>query len=268
MFPVQLVRNEEVVEYPVVQASLTKRYTERALSFIRRNKDRPFFLYLPHAMPHKPLAVSDNFYSPETRDDLYSDVISELDSSVGRLLATLKQLSLDEQTLVIFTSDNGPWYGGSTDGLRGMKGKTWEGGIRVPMIARMPGVVPQGVVSDSLAATIDLLPTLCKLAGVARPRDRVIDGQDIMPLWKASDAESPHQAIFAMQGDSLSTIRAGKWKLHVRSPGPPRFHQLSKNELANWIDPRGPDGVTILAPYEQPDPTQHPGLTTGDAPKR
>ena len=238
MFPVQLVRNEQVAEYPVVQASLTRRYTEHTLRFIEQNKDRPFFIYLPHAMPHKPLAASDDFYTPETPGDLYGDVVSELDASVGRVLAKLKQLSLDDKTLVIFTSDNGPWYGGSTGGLRGMKGKTWEGGLRVPMIAWMPGVTRSGSVNDAPAASIDMLPTICKLAGVAQPSDRVIDGRDIMPLLKQADAPSPHDAVFGMQGGSLATIRAGRWKLHVRSPGPLRFSNLSRDELANWIDPR------------------------------
>lgn len=268
MFPVQLVHNESVVEYPVVQATLTKRYTDRATRFIEENRDRPFFVYLPHAMPHKPLAASDNFYTPESPDDLYGDVISELDHSVGRVLAKLEELSLDNETIVIFTSDNGPWYGGATGGLRGMKGKTWEGGLRVPMIARMPGTIPPGVVNDSPAATVDVLPTLCKLAGVRQPEDRTIDGHDIMPLLKNADAASPHDAIFGMRGDSLSTIRSGKWKLHVRSPGPVRFSNLSQEELANWDDPRGPDGVILLAPYEQAMPTQHPGLTSGDPPKQ
>ncbi len=267
MFPVQLIRDETVAEYPVVQASLTERYTQHALRFIERNKDQPFFIYLPHAMPHKPLAASDNFYTPETRGDLYADVIAELDASIGKVLDKVKQLSLDKKTLVIFTSDNGPWYGGSTGGLRGMKGKTWEGGLRVPMIARMPGVIPSGIASDAPAATIDILPTICQLAGVAQPDDRVIDGRDMMPQLKDADAPSPHDAIFGMQGSSLATIRSGKWKLHVRSPGPLRFSNLSPDELASWIDPRGPDGVTLLAPYEQPKPTQHPGLTTGDKPK-
>ena len=267
MFPVQLVRNEQVAEYPVVQASLTRRYTEYTLRFIEQNQNRPFFIYLAHAMPHKPLAASDDFYTPETRADLYGDVISEMDASVGRVLAKLKQLSLDDETLVIFTSDNGPWYGGSTGGLRGMKGKTWEGGLRVPMIARMPGVIRGGSVNDAPAASIDMLPTICKLAGVAQPSDRVIDGRDIMPLLRQPDAPSPHDAIFGMQGRSLATIRAGRWKLHVRSPGPLRFSNFSLEELAGWIDPRGPDGVTLLAPYEQPKPTQHPGLTTGDSRK-
>ncbi len=267
MFPVQLVRNEAVVEYPVVQAELTQRYTNLAMRFIQQNKDQPFFLYLPHAMPHKPLAASDNFYTPGTPDNLYADVMSELDDGIGQVLDLLKKLSLDEKTLVIFTSDNGPWYGGSTGGLRGMKGRTWEGGLRVPMIARMPGTIPPGVVNDSPAGTIDILPTVCKLAGVDVPSDRVIDGRDVLSMLKDAKAPSPHEAIFGMQGQSLATIRAGQWKLHVRNPGPPRFINLSKDELEKWVDPRGPDGVILLAPYEQAKPTQYPGLTTGDPPK-
>ncbi len=268
MFPVQLVHNDQVVEYPVVQATLTQRYTQRALQFIESNRDRPFFLYLPHAMPHKPLAASDNFYTPQTRDDLYADVIAELDWSVGQLLQRVKQLGLDERTLVVFTSDNGPWYGGATAGLRGMKGKTWEGGLRVPLIARFPGVIPPRVVNPQPAATIDIFPTVCRLAGVPLPEDRTIDGRDLLPQLKDDEAPSGHEAIFGMQGGSLATIRAGKWKLHVRSPGTPRFINLPPEQLASWIDPRGPDGVTLLAPYEQPKPTQHPGLTSGDPPRR
>lgn len=267
MFPVQLVENETVVEYPVVQAALTRRYTERALRFIEDHRHEPFFLYLPHAMPHKPLAVSDDFYTPETPDDLYADVIAELDAAIGRVLARLDELKLAERTLVLFTSDNGPWYGGSTGGLRGMKGKTWEGGLRVPLIARMPGTIPAGIVNHAPAGAIDLLPTICGLAGVSLPQDRTIDGRDILPLLQNPEAPSPHEAIFAMQGAHLATIRSGPWKLHVRSPGPDRFHDLSPEELARWVDPRGPDGVTILAPCEQATPRQHPGRIGGDTPR-
>ena len=263
MRPVQLVENEKVVEYPVVQATLTKRYTERALDFIDRSAKagHPFFLYLPHAMPHKPLAASEDFYTPETPDDLYADVIRELDFSIGQVFDKLKQLGLDNDTLVIFTSDNGPWYGGSTGGLRGMKAKTWEGGLRVPMIARWPGKIPAGVVNNSLAGTIDILPTILKVAGVDVPADRVIDGRDIRPLLTSAEAKSPHEALFAMQGTYLMTVRSGKWKLHVRSPGP------APKSGDDWVDPRGPDGVTILAPYEQARPSAYPGATAGDGPK-
>ncbi|MGE0378654.1 MAG: sulfatase [Planctomycetaceae bacterium] len=267
MFPVQLVDNEMVVEYPVVQASLTRRYTERTLKFIEEHVDQPFFIYLPHAMPHKPLAVSDDYYTPDTPDDLYADVISELDAAIGQVLAKLAELNLEKRTLVLFTSDNGPWYGGSTGGLRGMKGKTWEGGLRVPFIARMPGTIPAGIVNRAPAASVDVLPTVCRIAGVPVPDDRTLDGRDISPLLRDAAAPSPHEAIFGMQGARLATIRSGPWKLHVRSPGPEWFFQLSQDDLANWIDPRGPDGVTILAPYEQAQPTQFPGLNRGDDPR-
>ncbi len=264
MRPVQLVENEKVVEYPVVQATLTRRYTKRAIDFIERSvkADRPFFLYLPHAMPHKPLAPSEDFYTPETPDDLYADVIRELDWSVGQILAKLTQLGVDNNTMVLFTSDNGPWYGGSTGGLRGMKGRTWEGGLRVPMIARWPGKIPAGVVNNSIGGTIDVLPTILKAADVEPPGDRVIDGKDIWPLLTSSSARSPHQAILGMRGTNLMTIRSDKWRLHVGSPGnPPALRD-------DWVDPRGPDGVTILAPYEQSQPIAYPGVLGGDGPGR
>ncbi len=142
-----------------------------------------------------------------------------------------------------------------------MKGKTWEGGLRVPMIARWPGQIPAGVVNSSPAGTIDVLPTILKAASVAVPGDRIIDGQDIMPMLRSGNAQSPHDAIFGMQGTNLATIRSGKWKLHVRSPGP------TPNRDGDWVDPRGPDGVTILAPYEQAQPSEYPGVTGGDKPK-
>jgi N-acetylgalactosamine-6-sulfatase len=260
MFPVQLVEDDQVVEYPVAQATLTKRYTKRALEFIETNKDQPFFLYLPHAMPHKPLAASEDFYTPATPQDLYADVIRELDWSVGQVLAKVKALGLDERTLVLFTSDNGPFYGGYTAGLRGMKGRSWDGGIKVPFIARWPGRVRAGAVSEELCASIDIFPTLLGLAGVKVPDDRVIDGLDIMPLFESGDAKSPHEAIYAMRGTNLAIIRSGRWKLHVHNPG------SSQMMRANWVDPRAPDGVTILAPYEQATPHQYPGVMTGDAP--
>ncbi|MHC4594837.1 MAG: sulfatase-like hydrolase/transferase [Planctomycetota bacterium] len=263
MRPVQLVENEKVVEYPVIQATLTKRYTQRALDFIECNfrRNRPFFLYLAHAMPHKPLAASEDFYTPDTPDDLYADVIRELDWSVGQILGRLKQLGLDDNTFVLFTSDNGPWYGGSTGGLRGMKSRTWEGGLRVPLIARWPGKIPAGLVNDSPAGTIDVFPTFLKAAGIDVPKDRVIDGEDIWPLLTRPGAKSPHDALFAMQGTNLMSVRSGKWRLHVRSPGP------VPDRGKDWVDPRGPDGVTIIAPYEQARPSAYPGVIGGDGPK-
>ena len=257
MRPVNLIENETVVEYPVIQATLTKRYTQRALQFIEANRSQPFFLYLPHAMPHKPLAASEEFYKTSGAG-LYGDVIAELDWSVGQILSKLKELKLDENTLVVFTSDNGPWYGGSTGGLRGMKGKSWEGGVRVPMIARWPGRIPPGRVIKAAAGTIDLFPTIVRLAGQPLPAGRVIDGRDIMPLLSGKTDTSPHEGLFAMRGTSLAFVRSGKWKLHLYAPGKwPQFKD-------DWVDPRGPDGVTIIAPCEQARPSEYPGVRGGD----
>ncbi len=266
MFPVQMVKNEEVTEYPVDQGKLTQLYTDLTLDFAKRNKDTPFFVYLPHAMPHKPLAVSDNFYTPNTPDNLYADVIAELDHSVGHLLDGLDDLGLKENTLVIFTSDNGPFYGGSTGGLRGMKGKTWEGGLRVPMIAYMPGTIPPGVVNHHPAATVDILPTICHLTGSKVPADRTIDGRNILPMMQNDSQASPHEAIFGMRGSNLAVVRSGKWKLHVLNPGPVNMINLPIEEARKRVNRRAPDGVTIIAPFEQADPSEYPGITTGMKP--
>jgi arylsulfatase A-like enzyme len=262
MRPVQLIDGEKVVEYPVVQATLTKRYTDRAVSFIERNKDKPFFLYFAHAMPHKPLAASEEFYKKSSAG-LYGDVIAELDASVGRVLEKLKELKLDDNTFVVFTSDNGPWFGGNSGGLRGMKGTSWEGGYRVPFIARWSGKIPAGHVSDQPAVTMDLFATSLAIGGIAAPSDRVIDGADIRPLL-TSDAKSPHDTIFGVQGPRIATVRDAHWKLHVLAPNDRGLRPASGDR---WIDPRAPDGVTLLAPYEQYQPTDFPGTSGGDAPR-
>lgn len=266
MRPVQIVHNERVASYPVVQSNVTLDYTRHALDFLQRNRERPFFLYLPHAMPHKPLAASEEFYTPHTSDDLYADVIGELDWSVGRILDKVKELGLEDNTLVVFASDNGPWFGGSTAGLRGMKGATWEGGIRVPLIARWPGRIPPGHVCRETSSVIDLFPTLSNLAGAKLPSDVTIDGRDIFPIMSSASARSPHEAIFAMSGPELRIIRSGKWKLHVRAPAP-GFQAMDAEAAARWIDPRGPDGVTLIAQFEQARPNQYPGVLTGDTGK-
>lgn len=266
MRPVQMVENERVVQYPVLQSELTREYTHRALDFIERNQDRPFFLYLPHAMPHKPLAASNDFYTPDTPDDLYSDVIRELDWSVGEVLAKLRSTGLDGRTLVFFTSDNGGSFGGDNGGLRSMKGSNFDGGVRVPAIARWPGRIPGGQESAEVLATIDIFPTIVTAAGGSLPSDRIIDGADILPLLEGRTSRSPHadEGVFAMAGAGLQMVRSGRWKLHVRTPRP-GFTCLEN--ASAWKDPRGPDGVTIIAPYEQANPTHCPGLTTGPSPK-
>jgi uncharacterized sulfatase len=263
MRPVQIVRDEEVVQYPVVQGNLTRDYTRHALDFIDRNRRNPFLLYLAHAMPHKPVAASEEFYSRKP-GRLYSDVIRELDWSAGEVLKKLSGLGLDENTLVLFLSDNGPWYGGSTGGLRGMKARPWEGGIRVPLIARWPSRIPPGLVSSGICGIIDIFPTIAHAAGAPVPQDRAIDGRNILPMLSAANIPSPHDAIYAMTGQHLHIIRSGRWKLHVRSPGPTGSLD---NAGPDWVDPRGPDGLTVIAPCDQARPSQHPGRQDGDAPK-
>ena len=190
-------------------------------------------------------------------------MIAELDASVGQVLAKLKELGLDENTLVVFTSDNGPWYGGSTGGLRGMKGTSWEGGYRVPFIARWPGKIPAGHVSAQPAVMMDIFATVLKVAGIAAPSDRVIDGGDILPLL-TSNAKSPHEVIFGLQGPRLATVRDARWKLHVL----PANERLDATKSGRTLGrSRGPDGVTLLAPYEQYQPVDYPGVRTGDAPQ-
>ena len=226
--PLPLMSNEEVVELNPDQTRLTTLYTEKALEFITANKDRPFFLYLPQSMPHVPLFPSYRFKGTSRRG-LYGDVIEELDASVGKILARLKELDLDEQTLVIFTSDNGPWLeygidGGSAGPLRAGKSTPYEGGVRVPCVMRWPGRIPAGEVTLEVAANMDLLPTLAKLAGTRAPIDRTIDGADIWPLMAGeAGAKSPHEDFYFFMGreesggPNLKAIRSGDWKLHVEA---------------------------------------------------
>lgn len=263
MRPVQLIRNEDVAEYPVVQATLTERYTAQAIDFIRRHREQPFCLYLPHAMPHKPLAASEAYYR-QSGDGLYADVIRELDAGFGTLLQCLRELDLESRTLVIFTSDNGPWFGGSTGGLRGMKSTTWDGGLKVPALIRWPGHIPAGVTRDAPCGTIDLFPTLLAAAGVPLPTGRTLDGINLLPYLTTGDAP-PERPLFGMQGNRVLTVRQGRYKLHLTAP---RSYPVANfaNRPAEWMDPRGPDGVTLLAPYEQARPNEFPGLLTGDSP--
>ncbi len=230
-FKTQLMRNGEILDDFLDQSEmdmLTTNYTSEAVGFIRENKDRPFFLYLSHTMPHVPLGASAKFRGKSPRG-LYGDVIQELDWSLGRVLDTLKELGLDEKTLVVFTSDNGPWieghlgdYGGSADPLRGAKMMTWEGGLREPCIMRWPGKIPAGRVCDEIATTMDLLPSFARLAGARLGEGYVIDGRDIWPLMAGkSGAKSPHEAFYYYDFTHLQAVRSGKWKLVLPRPAKP-----------------------------------------------
>jgi arylsulfatase A len=214
-----LYERERVIAINPDQSRLTADYTERAVRFIVNNKNKPFFLYLPHTMPHVPLAASARFKGTSQRG-LYGDVIQELDWSVGQVLAALKENGLDDRTLVLFTSDNGPWlsygdHGGSAGLLREGKATTWEGGVREPFLARWPGHIPAGTVCREPAMTIDILPTIVGLTGAKLP-ELPIDGKDIWPLLaRQPGAKNPHEAYYFYWQNHLQAVRAGRWKLHL-----------------------------------------------------
>ncbi len=203
---------------PEDQTKLTTQYTEHALKFIDAHQHRPFLLYLAHSMPHVPLFVSEK-YAGHSRRGLFGDVIEEIDWSVGQVLSRLRENGLEDKTLVIFTSDNGPWlsYGnhaGSAGPFREGKGTSWEGGVRVPCIMRWPGKIPADSVCDEMAITIDLLPTIAALVEAPLP-DHPLDGRDIRPLiFGAENAKTPHEAFYYYWGNQLEAIRSGDWKLH------------------------------------------------------
>ena len=246
-----LIEGDRVVNPRVTaedQKQLTTWYTERAVDFIDRHRDEPFFLYVPHSMPHVPIFASEK-HEGKSGHGLYGDVIMEIDWSVGQILEALERNGLDENTMVIFTSDNGPWlsYGdhaGSAGPLREGKGTTWEGGHREPTVMRWPGKIPAGTVCDEPAMTIDILPTLAALAGIEKlPQPHPIDGLNIWPLIAGElGAETPHAAFYFYWGNELQAVRGGRWKLHfphsyrsLQEPGhggQPGEYVQKKTELA------------------------------------
>lgn len=216
--PLPLLRQEEIIEENPDQRYLTRRYTGEAVKFIEEHRHEPFFLYVPHNMPHLPIHASPDFEG-SSELGLYGDVIEEIDWSVGRILESVESAGIDDNTIVIFTSDNGPWRIESTGQLRGKKNTTWEGGMREPCIMRWPGHIPAGGVCGELTTTMDLFPTIAGLTGADIPRDRIIDGCDIWPLMSGKKgAESPHEAFYYYSDDRLQAVRSGKWKLHVYRP--------------------------------------------------
>ena len=225
-----LFRNEKQIEPKSNMATLTKRYTDEAIGFMRKNQDQPFFVYLPHTMPHTRLDASPQFKGNSKRG-LYGDVIEEIDFNVGRILDAIREMGVHENTYVLFTSDNGPWliknrnhadghlpddHGGSAGPLRSGKVSTFEGGVRVPTILWGPGRVPAGMTCDSLASTLDVLPTLAALAGAKVPDDRLIDGEDIRHLFHGDFGKAnPNKAYYYYLRVHLQAVRQGPWKLHL-----------------------------------------------------
>jgi arylsulfatase A len=237
-----LIEQDQAVEYNPDMSTLTTRYTEKAVEFIENNKDHPFFLYLAHSMPHVPLGVSNKFKN-KSEQGMYGDVIMEIDWSVGQIISTLKKYELDNSTLIIYTSDNGPWlsYGdhaGSALPLREGKGTTWDGGQREPCIMRWPGKIPAGAVCKEPAMTIDILPTIGHIIGGQLP-NHTIDGLNIWPLISGvAEVTSPHEFLYFYWGNDLQAIRSGKWKLHF----PHTYRTLSGR-------PGGTGGQPV--PYDQ-----------------
>jgi len=240
-----LIEGTRVIDADVTgedQNQLTTRYTERAVRFIEKNKDRPFLVYVPHSMVHVPLYVSDKFRG-KTERGLFGDVVAEVDWSVGQILDTLRKHQLDKNTMVIFTADNGPWlsYGdhaGSALPLREGKGTMFDGGCREPTLMWWPGRIPAGTVCREPAMTIDVLPTIAHLVGAKLP-DHTIDGKNIWPLIAGEPgAQSPHEAYFFYYGRQLQAVRMGKWKLHF----PHKYRTLAGR-------PGGTGGTPV--PYEQ-----------------
>ncbi|HEX6069762.1 MAG TPA: sulfatase [Longimicrobiaceae bacterium] len=231
--PLPLMRNEEIIEQPADQTTLTRRYTEVAIDFMRANRDRPFFIYLPHTFPHVPLYASDAFRGRSPRG-IYGDVVEEMDWSVGRILEALREMGIAERTLVVFTSDNGPWLtqgleGGTAGLLREGKGSTWEGGMRVPAIAWWPGTIAPARVSQALATTMDLFPTAVAMAGATPPADREMDGVSLLPLLRG-EREEVRETVFFYRGTRLFAVRKGAWKGHFVTQsgyggGPAQTHE-------------------------------------------
>lgn len=216
-FNVPLMRNREIVERPAQQTTITRRYTDEAIAFIKAHQDQPFFLYLAHNFPHMPLFRSQEFEHHSQRG-LYGDVVEEIDANVGRILATLRESNLDSNTLVFYMSDNGPWapyleQGGSAGLLRGAKGSTWEGGMRVPAIFWWPGVIKPGVVSG-IGSELDILQTFASLSGAKPPTDRAMDGFDLSPTLKRGEPSARHTLLYYASTGSgvLSAVRRDSYK--------------------------------------------------------
>jgi arylsulfatase A-like enzyme len=239
-------KTTRIIETLDHQAELTTIYTEKAVDFIKRNRTEPFLLYVPHSMPHVPIAVSNKFKG-KSEQGLYGDLMMELDWSVGQILQALKDNGIDDNTLVIFTSDNGPWlnfgnHAGSTGGLREGKGTSWEGGQREPCIMRWPGTIPAGMVCNKIASAIDVFPTVASIIGGKLP-DHKIDGVNILPLLKGEAGANPRDHLYYYYGrNNLEAVRKDKWKLVF-----PHNHRSYRNNLPKNDGHAGPTTQVFFA---------------------
>ncbi|ALJ06816.1 arylsulfatase [Pseudalgibacter alginicilyticus] len=260
-----LLEGENVIETNPDRDYLNQRITERAVDFIKKNKENPFFLYVPHTSPHRPLLASPKFMKEapkeileaikskkgidnKTRDKIYPQTIAEIDWSVGKILDALKKYGVDENTFVIFTSDNGPMVGSAAP-LKGRKGSTYEGGMRMPTVVRWPGEIPAGMVNDELLTAMDLLPTFANLAGGKIPNDRVIDGKDISLVLQGK-SKSPHEAFYYYSKEKLEAVRVGQWKLRVSDKSSQELYNLESDISENInVLHEHPETVTKLWRY-------------------
>lgn len=238
MWPLPLIYDGQVLEEACNLTTLTQRCTRQAINFIQQTKDNPFFLYLAHPMPHIPLAVSDRFQGKSPLGP-YGDAVMELDWSVGEILRTLGDSGLDSRTLVLFLSDNGPWYQGSPGRLRGRKGQTFEGGMRVPLVARWPGAIPSGLTCRGVATAMDFVPTLARLARAPLPSNP-LDGIDIWPLLSGAAPDVERQPFLYFDSNDAQCARLGPWKLHV-----------SRRNTLPWSPE--PSGGTANLPLPRPE---------------
>ena len=246
-YDVPLMRDTEIIERPVDQRTITKRYTEEAITQIKNMKDGPFFLYLAHTMPHIPLFRAEEFKGVSL-GGIYGDVIEEIDWSVGEILRTLKEEGIDDNTFVIFTSDNGHWHifrhhAGTSAMFRGAKGGAFEGGMRVPAIMRWPGQLKKGTVME-MGSALDLLPTFCAIVGIELPNDREYDGYDISPLLFGT-GEGPRDEMFYYRGNTVFAVRKGAFKAH--------FHTNSEFNHA-WGHPVTEPPTEIINERQDHDP--------------
>lgn len=236
MAPFQLYRDDQIIEDPVDQTTLTQRYTSEALRFIEQNKDNPFFLYIPHSFPHVPLFVTEEFEG-QSSAGLYGDVVETIDWSMGQILKKLNELGIDENTMVIFTSDNGPWFEGSSGQFRNRKGTSWEGGLRVPFIARWPSIIPRNQRNSHAAMNIDVLPTILDFAGVSLSSETPPDGKSLRGVLTNGEG-SPHDYLYLFNNDRIAAVRSGKWKLVVETfyrTGVPSFDNPNSYYAPNGL---------------------------------
>ena len=232
-----LYRDTLAIDEPVEQGSLTRRFTEEAISFIENNTQRPFFLFLSHSAPHIPLVPSSAF-SGTSRAGAYGDVVQELDWSVGQVLDAVRRNDLTDNTVIVFTSDNGPFPEGSTGGLRGGKGTAWDGGYRVPFIARWPGHISAAGTAAAMAMNIDLLPTIAAMAGVPPTYSVQLDGRNILPVLLGKTDTSPHEVLYFFNNERIAALRTQNWKMVVQASYRDIQRRLREHDVLLLFDMR------------------------------